>query len=72
MSKEGDAKFQKVDEDLSAVDHHLNCHCCELNDQEKTICLLHECQGQLKDRIDNMMRVMDHLGVEVDVHNETI
>ena len=72
MSKEGDPKFHKIDKDLSVVDHQLNCHCCELDDQEKTIRSLHEHQRQLEDKINNLMRVVDHLGVKVDVCNKTI
>ena len=36
-SKEGDTKFHKIDEDLAEVDHQLNHHCHDLDDQEKTI-----------------------------------
>ena len=72
MSKEGDAKFQKIDEDLSAADCHLNHHCHELDDQEKTIHSLHEHQEQLNEKMDSMIRLVKHLRVEVDVHNETI
>ena len=41
-SKEGNAKFQKINEDLAEADHRLNCHCHDLDDQEKMIHLLHE------------------------------
>ena len=70
-SKEGDAKFQKINKDLSTVGHQLNHYHCELDDQEKTICSLHKHQGQPEERINNLMRVVDHLGVEVG-HNKTI
>ena len=71
-SKEGDAKFQKIDEDLAEADHHLNRHCRDLDNQEKTIQSLHERQEQLEGKMESMMRLVEHLSVEVDVCNESI
>ena len=71
-SKEGNAKFHKIDEDLAEADHHLNRHRRDLDDQEKTIRSLHEHQEQLKEKIESMIRLVKHLSVEMDVHNESI
>ena len=70
-SKEGDAKFHKIDEDLAEVDHQLNRHCHNLDNQEKTIQLLHERQEQLKEKMESMVRLVEHLSVEVEVCNES-
>ena len=71
-SKEGDAKFHKIDEDLAEADHRLNCHHCDLDDQEKTIRSLHERQEQLEEKVESMVRLVEHLGVEVEVRNKSI
>ena len=34
--------------------------------------MLHEHQEQLKDKVNNLMRVIDHLGIEVNVCNKII
>ena len=72
MSKEGNAKFHKIDEDLAEADHCLNRHRRNLDDQEKTIQSLHEQQEQLEEKMGSMMRLVEHLSVEVDVCNESI
>ena len=58
--------------DLTTANSWLNCHHCSIDDQEKTIRSLHECQEQLKEKIDSLMRVVDHLRIEIGVCNETI
>ena len=34
--------------------------------------MLYECQEQFKEKVDNLMRIVDHLKIEVNIHNETI
>ena len=71
-SKEGDTKFHKINEDLAEADHQLNCHHRDLDDQEKTIQSLHECQEQLEEKMESMVRLVEYLGVEVEVRNKSI
>ena len=50
----------------------LNCHHGSINNQEKTICLLYECQEQLEEKVDRLMRLVKHLRIKVNMHNESI
>ena len=34
--------------------------------------MLYECQEQFEEKVDNLMRIVDHLKIEVNIHNETI
>ena len=69
VSIKGKAKFQKIDVDLATADSQFNCHCWDINDQEKGIHSLHKRQEQLEEQISGLMRLVNHLGIEVNVYD---